>query len=161
MPYEFIYHNDVLNNAARKRIRSHAALGRNKGKKISRPSRKTASTTAATSFSILAKMEGASEVAKIGFYIERPIDDGLFFPGLLPGESKGLVKKGVSMTLQWILCYLSRLDLILTRPKCLVISFMGNIQFSPELSNGLDFANIRTPMCVQHMFVDEACKYYL
>lgn len=32
--------------------------------------------------------------------------------------------------------------------------------FSPELSNGLDYGELSAPVCVQNMFVDEACKEY-
>lgn len=38
MPFEFI-NNAEINRAARKRIRSHVALGRNAGKKLVRPSK--------------------------------------------------------------------------------------------------------------------------
>lgn len=43
MPFEFIDNNSSsIDHAARKRIRSHAASGKNVGKKIVRPSRKNA-----------------------------------------------------------------------------------------------------------------------
>lgn len=38
MPFEFI-NNATINQAVRKRIRSHVALGRNAGKKLIRPSK--------------------------------------------------------------------------------------------------------------------------
>jgi hypothetical protein len=100
MPFEFINSNDILDDTTRRRIRSHAALGRNKGKKVSRPSRKSASMTSRTPFSIPTIMKGASVSAEKPYNIERPIDDGLLFPGHLPNESKGLAKKGKSMILQ-------------------------------------------------------------
>jgi hypothetical protein len=94
MAFEFINNNN-LNDATKKRIRSHAALGKNKGKKISRPPRKDALTTVMTSFRVPLIIQRVSEAKRTVEEIERPLDDGLFFPGLLPGESKGLVKKGV------------------------------------------------------------------
>ncbi|KAH1597852.1 hypothetical protein KXV95_001375 [Aspergillus fumigatus] len=134
MPFEFIdNHNDLSHNdAARKRIRSHAALGKNRGKKIMRPSTKGVSTTTITSFRIPFIMRGDSKAKRQDPTIERPIDDGLIFPGLLPGESKGIVKEAV-------------------------ISFLSSMGFSPELSNGLDYGELSAPVCVQNMFVDEAC----
>ncbi|GFF29052.1 hypothetical protein IFM61606_10282 [Aspergillus udagawae] len=76
-------------------------------------------------------MKGASVTAEKPYDIERPIDDGLLFPGLLPNESKGLAKK--------------------------VIAFVNAIRFSPEVSNGLDYAGLGAPLCVKYMFADEAC----
>jgi hypothetical protein len=97
MAFEFINNNN-LNDATKKRIRSHAALEKNKGKKISRRARKDALTTATTSFRVPLIIQGVSEAERRVEEIERPLDDGLSFPGLLPGESKGLVKKGVFPT---------------------------------------------------------------
>lgn len=42
MPFEFINNNAAIDRAARKRIRSHVAMGRNAGKTLVRPSRKKA-----------------------------------------------------------------------------------------------------------------------
>lgn len=36
---------------------------------------------------------------------------------------------------------------------------MSSIQYSPELSSGLDYEGLSTSICVEYMFVDEACKY--
>ena len=102
MPFEFINNND-LSDATRKRIRRHAAVGRNKGKRISRPSKKDVSTTVTTLFRVPLILQGASKAKEKVCDIERPIDDGLFFPGLLPGESKGLVKEGTSLAFPKIL----------------------------------------------------------
>ncbi|KAE8343120.1 hypothetical protein BDV24DRAFT_129712 [Aspergillus arachidicola] len=131
MPFEFINNNDLVDDDTRKRIRGHAALGRNKGKRVSRPSRKSVSMTARTLFRIPMIVKGASVTPKESCNIERPIDDGLILPGILPEESKGLVKK--------------------------VTAFMNAIKFSPDVSNGLDYAGLGSPLCVHYMFVDEAC----
>lgn len=117
------------------------------------------STTTAASFRIPMTMERVSEAVGTGSDIERPIDDALFFPVLLPGESKGLVKKGMTETLRGILHWLDWTTLILAYAQCLVVSFMNAIRYSTELSNGLDYASLCTSICVQYMFVDEACKY--
>jgi hypothetical protein len=42
MKFRFIDNNEAGDGAVRKQIRSHVAKGRNRGKKLSRPSRKTA-----------------------------------------------------------------------------------------------------------------------
>lgn len=63
-----------------------------------RPSTKGVSTTTITSFRIPFIMRGDSKAKRQDPTIERPIDDGLIFPGLLPGESKGIVKEGNSST---------------------------------------------------------------
>lgn len=101
MPFEFIDNNTFPNDAARKIIRTHAALGRNKGKRLTRPSRKDASRTTTTPFHVPAivakasKFEESLEIERTESP-ERPVDDGLVFPGLLPGETKSLVKNGLS-----------------------------------------------------------------
>ncbi|KAE8381499.1 hypothetical protein BDV26DRAFT_255307 [Aspergillus bertholletiae] len=131
MPFEFINNND-LDNTTRKRIRSRAALGKNKGKKISRPSRKDLLATATNAVLRVPLTIGDISKAKREVErIERPLDDGLLFPGLLPGEPKGLAKN--------------------------VILFISSMGFSSELDGGLDYAGLGTPTCVQFMFVDEAC----
>ncbi|KAF7589538.1 hypothetical protein BBP40_004203 [Aspergillus hancockii] len=136
MPLEFINHNSLLNDAVRKRIRSHAASGKNKGKTITRPSRKNALAITTTSFRIPNIIDNASKAAENRFNLERRIDDGLYFQALLPGESKGLVvKRDVIGSL-----------------------FRAPIRFSSELSNALDYNGLSTPICVQYMFDDEACK---
>jgi hypothetical protein len=96
MSFEFI-NNNSFNDDTRKRIRSHAAVGRNRGKRISRPSRKDILTTATTSFRVPLVIKAAAEAKEKIYDIERPVDDGLFFPGLLPGESKEIVKKGMTL----------------------------------------------------------------
>ncbi len=48
MKFQFVNNNGAVDGAARKQIRSHVAMGRNAGRKLSRPSRKkllTARTT--------------------------------------------------------------------------------------------------------------------
>jgi hypothetical protein len=151
MPFEFI-NNNSLTNATRRRIRSHAALGKNKGKKITRRSRKDVLTTATAQFRVPLRVQAVSEAEKKVQDIERPVDDGLFFPGLRPGESKGLVKKGISL----FQTYWPGLNL--AEGTFLVISFISSVRFSPEMNNGLDYEGLGTPICVQYMFVDEACK---
>lgn len=60
-------------------------------------SRKDVLTNTATPFRIPLIMGGTcAEIKEGNEEIERPVDDMLFFPGLLPGESKGLVKEGKS-----------------------------------------------------------------
>lgn len=65
-------------------------------------------TTATTPFRVPLVVQGASEAKEKVYHIERPVDDGLFFPGILPGESKGLVKEGMSLTFPKILSCLDQ-----------------------------------------------------
>jgi hypothetical protein len=99
MPLEFINNESLLNDGVRKWIRRHAALGRNKGKKLRRTSRK-ASSTGMTLLRKPAAIQGIADVAQKWCDIERPVDNGLFFPGFQPGVSKVLVKKGMSVIRQ-------------------------------------------------------------
>lgn len=99
MPFQFINNDNLSDNATRKQIRRHAALGINKGRKVSRMPRKEVLTDTTTEFRVPLIMGGTSaERSERNDEIERPIDDGLFLPDLLPGEPKGLVKKGESGT---------------------------------------------------------------
>lgn len=102
MRLEFIDNNTVIDRAARKRIRSHAAMGRNAGKTLVRPSRKKlfgpgVSTTTAFIPIPKVQVEGhqseSSEDAVPG--IERQVDDGLCFPVQLAPGSRSLVRRGM------------------------------------------------------------------
>jgi hypothetical protein len=99
MSFEFIDNKLGIDQAARKQIRRHAAMGKNRGKTTVRSSRNHASTTTISSFhppGIIGKEAGP---AKGSSQIERPIDDGLDFPAPVFGESRALVKKGIAISL--------------------------------------------------------------
>lgn len=101
MPVEFIDNDSLLDKAVRKRIRRQAALGKNKGRTVHRKSRLASTAT---------QIQGPKPVnvlrppalAGIGD-IERPIDDGLFFPAFQHGGPRVLIKKGTLNFLAQIL----------------------------------------------------------
>lgn len=163
MPFQFIDNNTILDNTKRKLIRSHAALGRNKGKRLSRPSRKSASRATSTRFYTPNIVQKTSQ--STGFReIERPINDGLVFPGLLPGETNGIVKNGLFAAIILSIIYPLRARngfCHCSNVRFSVIAFMSTIRYSPELDDGLDYSDLATPICVQYMFIDEACKFCL
>ncbi|RHZ64512.1 hypothetical protein CDV55_106705 [Aspergillus turcosus] len=131
MSFEFIDNKLSIDPAARKQIRRHAAMGKNKGKTIARPSRKDASTTATSSFhcpKIIGKRPG---LVKESSQVERPIDDGLVFPVPLFGASKSLVKK--------------------------VVGFLCATRYTPQLDKALDSTGEASSMFVRYIFIDEAC----
>lgn len=102
MPFEFVDNNAPIDRDARKKIRSHVAIGRNVGKTHSRPSRKEA-------FVLPTKTRISKAVQKIPHLdsdesidlvveIERQIGDGLSvlcLPALLTLGSRSTVRKGM------------------------------------------------------------------
>lgn len=104
MPFEFVDNNATISHTARKRIRSHVAIGRNAGKKLVRPSRKAIlgpmvkDITAVIRTPKAVEKAYSSEVSKDVFpQIERQVGDGLSvlsFPEQ-PTKSKALVQRGM------------------------------------------------------------------
>lgn len=106
MPFEFIDNNAALSPAARRRIRSHAATGKNAGKTIRRRSKKSAlSGRIRTEFRIQdatrlqSDARPDSEVTKeLAPKIEGQVGDALstlFFPVHVPPENRPVVKRGI------------------------------------------------------------------
>jgi hypothetical protein len=99
MPFEFVNNNASIDRSARKRIRSHAAIGKNAGKTILRPSRKGAFVLRAKPGT--AKVEKAApdvESEVVMPKVERQIGDGLSvlcLPVPVTPGSKGIVQKGM------------------------------------------------------------------
>lgn len=62
--------------------------GGEKRQEISRPSGKYLLTAAPTPFHVPLIVNGASQTHEEVHDIKRPVDDGLFIPGLLRGESR-------------------------------------------------------------------------
>jgi hypothetical protein len=105
MTFEFVDNNTAIDRAARRRIRSHVAMGRNAGKKLTRPSRKeafrlkTKTGMAAVGISdVLESMQDSENSGEIVPEIGRPIGDDLsvlFFPVQLNSGSRRLVQRGM------------------------------------------------------------------
>lgn len=102
MTFEFIDNSVAIDRAARRRIRTHAATGKNANKTLARSSKAIAhkKDDSATPFRTPASIRkayrstsdgsGDAEVAEI----ERPVSDGVLFPIPVPARSKGLVREG-------------------------------------------------------------------
>ena len=122
MPFEFVDNNAVIDHAARRRIRSHVAKGKNVGKTIVRTSRQKAFGSKANSTRELVRIPKASEDEadseswdRAVDEIERQLGDGLSafsFPVQIGPESRSLVLRGRS-------CYRSqaREKMALIRPN--------------------------------------------
>lgn len=167
MPIEFIDNNAAIGRVARKRIRSHVAMGRNAGKTLVRPSRKSTgpaipNTTGVVRFPKILEDRHDSTSRNLSirdrcYEIERPVGDVLSIfsiPKPLNSESAGLVEKGMYAGLFFKVHRL----MSLTSISSLVFSFIGGSRYNPELSITLDAAGSHTSMWVQFMFLDEACK---
>jgi hypothetical protein len=104
MALEFIDNNATIDQASKKRIRRHVAIGRNTGKVLVRPSRKklervTANSTALTCLPIASEhIRGSLSREDSCCAIERPVGDVLSvfsFPKQTNPESAGLVQRGM------------------------------------------------------------------
>jgi hypothetical protein len=168
MPFEFVDNNAAIDRAARRRIRSHVAMGRNAGKTLVRPSRKKAFRLRVQTATALTRIPKLVEDAhdfesnkKMVPEIERQVGDGLSvlsFPEQMTPRSRRLVQRGMYDHLQtenahWV----SSLIIV----YYLALSFISGPRHAPELSNALDTLRNHTSMWVQFMFLDEACVYYL
>lgn len=157
MTFEFI-DNNAIDGATRKKIRSHAALGKNAGRRLVRPSRKTAQAprlmAAATLIRIPKTVQDAFLVDRNeGFVpeIERQVADGVCFPIQLESEARRLAQRGTrSLSMEQ-----------LARLTYLVFHFLSGPRFAPELSNAIDCTGTSVSIWVQYMLVDEACMFHL
>ncbi|KAF7558905.1 hypothetical protein G7046_g5263 [Stylonectria norvegica] len=134
MAFEFI-DNSTIDRAARKRIRSHAATGKNLGRKIVRPSRKKVVESRPALFrplkkrlEIAAKHDDSHDEDVIE--IQRQIGDGLSFPVPLSSESRDIVRKA--------------------------FYFISGNRQSPELNNALEPIDVSSSIWVRYMLIDEA-----
>ncbi|KAH8689180.1 hypothetical protein BGW36DRAFT_433944 [Talaromyces proteolyticus] len=139
MPFEFIDNNHpLIDRAARKRIRSHAALGKNVGRKVMRPSRKSAQRVGAKVLPGLTYKPKSIKISNTKAYdrtlddvseIQRQVGDGL--PVLpVPDGSRKRVRQ--------------------------VMAFFGAPRHVPALTNAMDPHRNPGSIWVELMFVDEA-----
>lgn len=157
MPFEFINNNSSeINHAARKRIRSHAALGKNVGKKIARPSRKNAQslgfkiTPSAPCRSKILRQLDDSETSKDPAVpgIHRQLGDGLsVLP--IPKSSRNFTIRGKHVHNG---CF-RVVDINLHK----AITFFSGPRFVPTLNNAMDEASNHGGVWIGLMFQDEAC----
>ena len=104
MPLEFIDNNATIGRAARRRIRSHVAMGRNAGKTLVRPSRKKlglgiTNTTALIRFpKVIQDTRDSESNEDVVYEIEPQVGDVLSVlsvPKQQNPGSTGLVQKGM------------------------------------------------------------------
>lgn len=107
MAFEFVDNNAAIDRAARRRIRSHVALGKNAGRTLVRPSRTKAAAREAGDQSVAAIVCVPRVVADArnveveeegSCAIERMIGDGLSvfsFPEQGSVKARGIVQRGM------------------------------------------------------------------
>ncbi|KAL4793269.1 hypothetical protein BDV19DRAFT_380231 [Aspergillus venezuelensis] len=142
MPFEFIDNNATIDRGARKRIRTHAATGKNANRTLTRVSKVAAlKANTATPFhtpetiqrvrgTTTSSTSSGTEVAGV----ERPLSDGLHFPGPVPARLRGLVKEA--------------------------LFFFCNVRHSPELDGALQSPDLVSSIWVRLFFVDAACTLH-
>ncbi|KAL4948481.1 hypothetical protein BDW69DRAFT_189225 [Aspergillus filifer] len=138
MPFEFIDNNAVIDRAARKRIRKHAATGMNANRTLTRASKgaalKANTTTPFYTPEVVQRARGTTTSSTstgtevVG--VERPLSDGLLFPVPVPARSRGLVKEA--------------------------LFFFCNVRHSPELDGALQSPDLVASIWVRFFFVDAA-----
>lgn len=102
MSFQFVDNGAVCEPATRRRIRSQAALGKNLGKKIVRPSKKRAPEQKDERKDITFKSASdAKDNQARGSMIERQVGDGLSVFSIPEQslKSKGVVKRGMKFPL--------------------------------------------------------------
>ncbi|KPM42944.1 hypothetical protein AK830_g3627 [Neonectria ditissima] len=153
----------AIDHATRKRIRSHAATGRNAGKSLVRASRKSECAPPISSAANLSRIPdmvwNAYELERNRQAIpeiERQVGDGLCFPVKLGPGSRHLAKKGIHHPYCNAVVAFFLKTFIDSHEKP-VFSFMNGPRHAPELSNCLDFPGGFTgSIWIQYMFWDEA-----
>ncbi|KAF7921859.1 hypothetical protein EAE99_007622 [Botrytis elliptica] len=135
MPFEFI-NNATIDDAVRKRIRSHVALGRNAGKKLVRPSKMRPTRMKRVVTSACINLSSAQIDSENTIYeIERQVGDNiscLSFPDH-SFKDKQIVQR--------------------------TFSFISSIGYPAELSKAFIKTRTSTSIFVQFMLLDEACLH--
>ncbi|KAL4785207.1 hypothetical protein BJX76DRAFT_189589 [Aspergillus varians] len=136
MPFEFIDNTTAIDRAARRRIRTHAATGKNANRTLTRTSKAiilkdNVTTPFFPPTSIRKARRSANHnPADAEIEIERPIGDGARFPIPVPARSKGLVRE--------------------------TLLFFCNAKYNPELVGALENPDSMKSIWVRYFFIDEA-----
>jgi hypothetical protein len=155
MSFKFV-NNASIDRSTRKLIRSHAAKGKNVGKK--HPSRRKQTVLRAKLSLPLCNVKGveetpAHESEEPVLPIERQIGDGLsvlLIPAELSPRSKVLVQRGIIVS--------KYLTPVLAK-HLLVFTFISGPLHPPELCNAIDFPEAPA-MWIQFIFLDKACIFF-
>lgn len=119
MPFEFVDNNAAIDRAARRRIRSHVATGKNAGRTLVRPSRTKAAAREAGARPIaaiicvprvVADARNMEVVEEGGCAIERMVGNGLSvfsFPEQGSVKARRVVQSGMCCysSLNWYMCF--------------------------------------------------------
>ncbi|KAL5001254.1 hypothetical protein BDV10DRAFT_13563 [Aspergillus recurvatus] len=131
MPFEFIDNNTAIDSMARRRIRTHAATGKNTNRTVSRPSKAVAlKGNAAIPFQVPEAIKKLRRDSKVNAEVERPVTDGLRFPISVPARSRGLVRQA--------------------------LFFFSGVRYNPELEGALESPDHMGSVWVRYLFLDEA-----
>ncbi|KAL4910129.1 hypothetical protein BDW74DRAFT_173596 [Aspergillus multicolor] len=133
MSFVFIDNNADIDRATRKRIRTHAATGKNANRTLTRPSRTKAivrKDSSATPFRVPETITRARRDKTADEEVPRPVTDGLLFPIPVPETSKGLVREA--------------------------LFFFSGVRYNPELDGALENPSQMGSIWVQYFFLDEA-----
>ncbi|KAL4992313.1 hypothetical protein BDW68DRAFT_97488 [Aspergillus falconensis] len=131
MPFEFINNNTAIDSTARRRIRAHAATGKNANRAVSRPSKAIAlKCNAAVPFQVPEALKKLHRDSKVNAEVERPVTDGLQFPIPVPARSRGLVRQA--------------------------LFFFTSVRHNPELDGALESPCRMGSVWVRYLFLDEA-----
>lgn len=171
--FEFIHHNSATDSAVRTRIRSHAARGRNVGKRLTRPSRRKAPSTGTIFHAAARRREPRStgsgedsEATPAASTQVGPLPSGvgetlslqlvpfacLPTPWRQDRSSAGLLYKGMLRRGSAVPdCTLLWLDGADQNPA---VSFLSRVRCIPGLDRALDYSG-EHPF-IQSMFADEA-----
>ncbi|KAH6848153.1 hypothetical protein B0I37DRAFT_308737 [Chaetomium sp. MPI-CAGE-AT-0009] len=137
MKFEFVDNSGTIDGTTRKRIRSHVAIGRNAGKKISRPSKKALLNKAAR-----AKTPQATSLVQPKF-IETRGSVPMLALRCLSALPTHMQQNNGSNGLAFVQ---------------MAVSFLDGVRHAPELDLALDYSSEPKTWCLQPLFQDEACK---
>ncbi|KAL4820251.1 hypothetical protein BDW67DRAFT_181326 [Aspergillus spinulosporus] len=131
MAFVFVNNNTAIDSAARRRIRTHAATGKNANRTLTRPSKAVVLRgNVAVPFRTPETIRRLQKDSKANEEIERPVTDGLQFPIPVPPRSRGLVRQA--------------------------LFFFSGVRYNPELEGALENPDHTGSVWVRYLFLDEA-----
>ncbi|RDW90425.1 uncharacterized protein DSM5745_02200 [Aspergillus mulundensis] len=128
MSFLFIDNSAFIDRATRKRIRTHAATGKNANRTLTRSSKSKGNNVTPFRVPEAIRREQRNETAN--GEVARPVTDGLVFPIPVPETSKGLVREA--------------------------LFFFSGIRYNPELDGALENPDHMGSVWVRYFFIDEA-----
>ncbi|KAL4754724.1 hypothetical protein BDW72DRAFT_117553 [Aspergillus terricola var. indicus] len=131
MAFEFVNNNTAIDSAARRRIRIHAATGKNANRTLTRPSKAVVLRgNVAVPFRNPEAIRRLHRDSKVNAKVERPVTDGLQFLIPVPASSRGLVRQA--------------------------LFFFSGVRYNPELEGALENPDHMGSVWVRYLFLDEA-----